>query len=581
MAKILRINMTDCISSYENAPPEYMNLGGRGLSAAILTKEVDPVAYPLGKGNKLVIAPGLLTGTPAPSSGRVSVGSKSPLTGGIKESNIGGFIGRTLSRLGIKAIILEGCPSGSKHYVIQVTKEGVEFQDADDIWGLRNYQTVKHIQEHFGLGKRAAVMCIGPAGELQMGSATIATTDGEGHPSRHAGRGGLGAVMGSKGIKALIIDDSGADGSLQTIRDAEGFKRVSKGWAKNIIEQRKALTTYGTAITLEGMNKQGALPTRNYSRGTYEKASSIGGMALAEKIKKNGGKTGHACSPGCVIRCSNIFHDSEGNYVTSGLEYETIALFGSNCEIGDLDAIAEFDYLCDDIGIDTMEMGATMGVLMEAGVLDFGDAKGVKSFLEEVGNATVMGRIIGQGATITGRVFNVERVPTVKGQSMAGYDPRAIKGNGVTYATSAMGADHSAGNCLPARSLKDQKKQDGQIIVSRVIQACSTVLDVMGLCNFTGPVPATMDVIAQLINMANGSDLTGIDLMNLGLEVIRNEKEFNRRAGFTSAQDRLPEFFLREKIDSEELVFDVDETRFTDIFVADITNEELKECFNY
>lgn len=564
MAKIIRVNLSNLSMKSEPVPERYNMLGGRGLTSTIIYNEVNPITHPLSEGNKLVFAPGVLTGTTAPSSGRLSVGAKSPLTGGIKESNVGGTAARKMANLGIKGLVLEGKAQDKNKYILKISSTGLELLPAEDIWGLGNYDIGEHLRERFG--NKVCVLSIGQAGIHQMASATIAVTDMDGRPCRHAGRGGLGAVMGSKGLKAIILDDTQAKESLLDIEDKEGFNAVARNWSKSVMESRKGLTAYGTAVTLGMANTVGGLPTRNFSRGNFEGADKINGTALAERIKANGGKNGHACSPGCVIRCSNIYFGPGGTYVTAGLEYETICLLGSNCEIDDLDAIAHFDYMCDDFGLDTMEIGCALAVAMEGGVLEFGDVARVNEIIKEIGHATVLGRVLGQGAVVTGRVFNVERVPAVKGQSMASYDPRVFKGTGVSYATTPMGGDHSVGNLLPGRFGVDHTKADGQVEASRLIQLCSTVQDTMGLCNFTGCDLAAMDIIAQLLSKATGTELTGADVMKTGQAILQKELMFNQRAGFTSKDDTLPAFFRTEKLAPTGLVFDVSDEDLENIF---------------
>jgi aldehyde:ferredoxin oxidoreductase len=333
--------------------------------------------------------------------------------------------------------------------------------------------------------------------------------------------------------------------------------------AKTLIETKVGLKNFGTASLVDPTAAIGAFPTRNYSRGYFESKDKINGKALQDLIVERGGKYGHSCSPGCVIRCSNVVHDAEGKYLTSGLEYETIGLCGSNLEVDSLDVISAINYKCDDYGIDTMETGAAIGVAMEAGIAKFGDGEAAIKLVDEIGNNTLTGRILGQGATITGKVLGVTRVPAVKGQSFAAYDPRAMKGNAYTYATTPMGADHTAGNCLPGRGAwrgsVDPNKKDYYLEVSRDLQIYATVLDVMGFCNFVGISPAEMEIIAQLLSKATGKEVTVADVEEIGKSTIRTELEFNRRAGFTKAHDRLPEFIKLEKLPPKDLYNDVED----------------------
>ncbi|MGI6412726.1 MAG: aldehyde ferredoxin oxidoreductase N-terminal domain-containing protein [Syntrophomonadaceae bacterium] len=396
MAKIVRVNVTRGEVSIEAVPESYRMLGGRGLTSRIVLDEVDPNCEPLGGLNKLVIAPGLLTGTNAPSSARISIGAKSPLTGGIKESNAGGTVARKLARLGIKAIIIEGKPLDKSSYILNINNHEISLLPAQDLSGLGNYETVARLQEKYGAN--IGVISIGQAGEAKMSNASVAITDMEGLPTRHCGRGGMGAVMGSKGIKAIIVDDSGSSQLLIEIEDKEGFNEICRSLAKTLIETKVGLKNFGTAGLVDPTAAVGAFPTRNYSRGYFENKDKINGKALQDLIVERGGKYGHSCSPGCVIRCSNVVHDAEGKYLTSGLEYETIGLCGSNLEVDSLDVISAINYKCDDYGIDTMETGAAIGVAMEAGIAKFGDGEAAIKLVDEIGNNTLTGRILGQGS---------------------------------------------------------------------------------------------------------------------------------------------------------------------------------------
>ena len=391
-----------------------------------------------------------------------------------------------------------------------------------------------------------------------MAAATVAITDPEGRPCRHCGRGGLGAVMGSKGIKAIVIDDKGADEKLREVTDLEGFNEVARAWAKAMVQTKVGLTKFGTAGLVDPVSAAGGLPTRNFSAGNFEGSAKSSGRPWPNR-KVRGGRTGHACSPGCVIRCSNIYHDSEGKYLTAGLEFETIALMGSNLGIDSLDVIAASDRRCDDYGLDTMEMGNAIGVVMEAGVAEFGDGKAALHLLDEAGQGTVLGRVLGQGTAVTGRVLSVARIAAVKGQGMSGYDPRALKGTGVTYATSPMGADHTAGNLLPGRAGVDCTRFEGQVQASRDLQIMSTVIDNMGLCLFVGPLPPEMEIISQLLTKVFGRPFGKEDVLGIGKAILNTELAFNRAAGMDNKDDRLPEFFKVEKLSPKGLVFDVDD----------------------
>jgi len=267
-----------------------------------------------------------------------------------------------------------------------------------------------------------------------------------------------------------------------------------------------------------------------------------------------------------VIRCSGIFNDADGNYVSKWPEYETVWAWGPNCGIDDLDAIARIDRMCDDFGVDTIEVGCAVAVAMEAGLKSFGDAAGAEDLMAEIGKLSPLGRILGSGTKVTGQVFGVSRVPVVKGQSLPAYDPRSVKGLGVTYATTPMGADHTAGYATTANILKvggevDPLKPEGQVELSRNLQISTAAIDTAGLCLFVAfavlDIPDALQAVVDMLNAKYGLSLTIDDVVGLGQKVINIEREFNRKAGFNEADDRLPDFFTREKLPPHNTVFDV------------------------
>ena len=313
--------------------------------------------------------------------------------------------------------------------------------------GARTYALVEEIFSE--AGNQHAVLCIGPAGEYQLDSASIQSTDADGRPCRAAGRGGLGAVMGSKGLKALIVNRNGKSPDAMT--DPAAFKKAAKVFAKAVKEDMFSgyvLPPLGTAVLVAPINAAGAFPSYNATNGVFDGWEKISGEALADTLKERGGKTTHMGCAQCIIHCSNEFVDTRSNYVTASLEYETIWAMGGMCGIDDLDTIARLDFLSDDIGVDTMNTGVAMAVAMDAGYKSFGDRKAAIAMVEEIADGTEFGRILGNGPAAVGKHFNHHRVPVVKNQSIAAYDPRAIQGMGVTYATSPMGADHTAGNVI-------------------------------------------------------------------------------------------------------------------------------------
>lgn len=548
--QIFRVNMSKLTTTIEEVPEEWQLLGGRALTSAIVAKEVEPTCHPLGSKNKLVFAPGLLTGTMAANSGRLSVGAKSPLTGGIKESNAGGTASQRLAKLGIKALIIEGIPADDKFYRLHVHKAGVDIKEETELLGKGNYEVITSVLNKYT--ENTGVITIGQAGEYKLSSANISVKDPKGH-LRSAGRGGLGAVMGSKRIKFITLDDN--DGSGIDIKDKESFKNAAQIFNKGLLSHPvsgDALPKYGTDVLVNILNEAGGLPTKNFRVGRFEGAEKISGETMYDNIMNRQGDPTHGCHVGCIIRCSQTYNDKDGKYLTSGFEYETIWGFGAGCLVDDLDLIAEVDHLCDDIGIDSIETAVTMQTAMEAGVISFGDGPGILKLLNEVKEGTSLGRILGNGADFTGKAYGVTRVATVKGQGIPAYDPRSVKGIGVTYATTPMGADHTAGYSVTANILKvgghvDPLQKEGNLELSRNLQIATASLDSAGLCIFVAFAvldnEAVSHAIIEMINAQYGINWTVDDWFNLGRSVLRTERAFNEAAGFTKQDDRLPEFF--------------------------------------
>ena len=554
MMKILKIDMSNLTVTEADAK-KYKRLGGRALTSNFLRDEVSPTCHPLGASNKLIFATGLLTGSGASSADRYSIGAKSPLTGGIKESNAGGISGLTLGKLGIKALVFENIRDDFK--IVHLSKDGVKFDDAKPILGKDLSDAATWLRDSYG--KHVAVWLIGVAGEQKMNLSAIAGQDKDGHPTRYNGRGGLGAVAGSKGIKAIVLDASGVEKNRP--KDKERFKGALKqyhGWLMEAPGTAKILPEMGTASLVETTNSLGALPTRNFSIGSLDEYKNITGETLRKTIMERGGEGSptHSCMPGCIIRCSNVFSDEEGNRVTGPIEYENIGLLGSNLDISNLDDIAKLNHLCNEFGIDTIETGGALGVLMAQNVLTFGDVEGAIAALEEIKAGSPLGRIIGSGADIIGKIYGEPHVPTAKGQTMPAYDPRAIKGLGVTYSTSPMGADHTAGQTVRAQI--DHHSPEGQVEVSKNAQTVNTIWDNLGMCMFSsGAVQNRWDILADLVTAYTGEKHTGKDIVNMANETLKVEHAFNRAAGFTKANDKLPDYFYYEENKASKTVFDV------------------------
>lgn len=544
--KIIRFDMSMLKARAETTTPEMERLGGRGLSSYIVHAEVPPTCHPLGRKNKIIFAPGLLGGTATPNSGRLSIGAKSPLTRGIKEANVGGVSGQKLARLGIQALVVEGEAEKGKSYVIKVDQKGASIIPAQELAGLGNYDTADRLKQQYGNG--VGIICIGPAGEMRLAAASVACTDPEGRPSRHAARGGLGAVMGAKGVKAIVVDDTGT--RIRPPVNKTAFTGMCKEFTEEILALKatKLLADYGTVGGLAFLSKFGSLPTRNFSTGSFEGDTRIGGKGVAETNASRGGSFGHVCMPGCVVRCSNVMHDENGYFLTAGFEFESCAMLGANLGINDLDAVMRLEKKCDDLGLDTMEMGVALGVAHDAGLLAFGDGNRAMELVAEIEKGSVLGRVLGQGAEVTARVFGISRVPVVKGQGIPAHDPRKQLGTGVSYATSTQGADHTGVIIFNAVDTEEMIKE------SRRKQINTAAYDSLGLCQMTEPNP---EVMAGLLSCFYGLDWSPDDVISLGRSTLKKELAFNRKAGLGPETDKLPEFMIDEPLAPSESVFHV------------------------
>ena len=564
MDKILRVNMSDLSVTTGEVPDAWKGLGGRGLTSTIVAAEVPPTCHPLGPNNKLVFAPGLLSGTSAASSGRLSAGAKSPLTGTIKECNAGGTVARMMARLNLKALVVEGVPKGDSWYSIHIDKNGATIHEESATVGMGNFAVVDAVEKRYG--KTVGIMSIGQAGEFRMNLANISVKDPD-SKVRSLGRGGLGAVMGSKKIKFISIDESGMP--LLKMHDLEKFKEAGKRFAKALADHPvsgQGLPTYGTAILINILHEAGGLPTRNFTVGQFAAHDKISGETIHDTIVARGGKPKHGCHPGCVMQCSQVYNDAEGNYLTSGFEYETIWAIGADCCVEDLDDIARIDNLMDNYGIDSIETGVMFGVAMEAGILPFGDGKGIIRLInEDIAKGTPLGRVLGGGTANVGRIYGITRVPVVKGQGIPAYDPRAVKGIGITYATSTMGADHTSGYSIATNILNvgghvDPLKKEGQVELSRNLQIATAAVDSTGMCIFIAfpglDIPDCLAALVDMINARFGVTLTMDDVINLGKYILKLEHKFNIDAGFNNQHDRLPEFFELEPIAPHNAIWD-------------------------
>ncbi|GFN22307.1 aldehyde ferredoxin oxidoreductase C-terminal domain-containing protein [Thermanaeromonas sp. C210] len=559
--KILRIDLGGKTYGEERLEVEGP-AGGRYLTSWIVREEVPPRCGSLSAENKLVLACGPLAGRGISSAGRLSVGCKSPLTGGIKEANAGGTAADALARLGLSAIVLEG--QSPEWVILIIDGKEVSFLPAAPYLDKGNYEVARRLREEFG--QEYAFITLGPAGERKLWASGVAVSDIYGRPSRIAARGGVGAVMGSKRVKAILL----AAPQGETIRPADPARAMTaKKEFHRIIatsERAKVLAEYGTAETMGLVQALGALPTRNFREGRFEQADKIDGRALYNLIKERGGAGRHTerCMASCLIRCSNAVPGPDGREVVAPLEYETLGLMGSNLGVGDLDAIARWNYYCNDLGVDTIEVGAALGVMAEAGLARFGDVAGLEKIILEIYRGTLVGRLAGMGAAFCGLALGIERVPAVKNQAISAYDPRGVKGTGITYATSPMGADHTAG--LTVFAPVDHHASTGQKELSYRMQLSRAAYDALGLCAFllsaTGPYP---EKVSALLNAYYGTELGPDYLSQLGARVIALEVAFNREAGLPEAEE-MPAFMREEKLGPYDLIWDIPSEELQDFW---------------
>jgi aldehyde:ferredoxin oxidoreductase len=486
------------------------------------------------------------------------------MTHGIKESNSGGAMAQKLARLGIKAVIFEG--RAKEPTTVKINKEGVTFTSAAPLAGLGCYAIVDKLKSEYG--DKVCIGCVGPAGDMKLTASSILFTTPDFH-LRVAARGGLGAVMGSKNMKSVVVDDNGSN--LVEVKDPKKLKESVAAMSKGVLGTHflEGLRKLGTPQIVMITQTAGALPTKNFSMGQFDKAENICGETMEEMLKKRPNSlTVHACMPGCIISCSNVYTDKDGKLITASIEYETLALVGANCLIGDLDMIARINRACNDAGVDTMDIGGALAVAMEAGLLPWGDAQGALKLVEEINKGTENGKMIGCGVKFTGEKLGAKRIPHVKGQGLSGYDPRILKGTGVTFATSPMGADHTAGIVLPGPHHPQYSPVEptGQGPESRFMQQWMAAMDTLGYCMMIGmtfmeerPNSGTDRSVISGVSAVTGEDLKDTYITDLGQAVLQMERKFNKAAGFTEKDDRLPKFFTEEKFGPPQFVYDVPE----------------------
>jgi aldehyde:ferredoxin oxidoreductase len=452
-------------------------------------------------------------------------------------------------KLGYRCIVVKGQPKdANRRYAIDVTADSVKVIPADIHKGKWNYTLIEDLAKTYP--PKASFISIGPAGEMKLAGASVACTDHDKarRPARHAGRGGLGAVMGSKGLKYISVDATKRP--VRKPENAKEFNALAKKYTKYFQEGpgQQPFPKWGTSAIVTEANNIYTFPYRNRTEGRSPDVENLDGMRIVESFETRGGGM-HNCMTGCIVRCSNIVHDKDGNYKTSALEFETLTLLGSNCGIGSWEDVADLDRLCDEIGLDTIETGAAIAIYMDSGAMQFGNAEGAKALLKEIAEGTELGRALGNGAVAIGRRQKHKRVGVVKGQALPAWDPRPLKAAGVTYCTSAMGADHTAGLVVdPGQPIEEiaRASQEAQIV--------NTAIDSSGFCQF---LMTSIEEIAEFYSHFFGETITREQVADLAWQCMQEEWAFNKRAGFGPEDDEMPATMKEDPIGPQKVVWDV------------------------
>ena len=546
MRKYLHINLKDRSIRTEELNGEAVIRVGRHFIAKTLLKLGVAKVDPLSPENPLIFSAGPFAGTNFSNANRISVGCKSPLTGGIKEANSGGTFGFALGQLETAGLTLYD--ASADWVVIRITKEGgITFESAAPYMGKGNNEAAALLFERYG--KKVSFALCGPVGEYLGLLAGISFPDTDGRPSRVAARGGVGAVMGSKKVKAIVVDMN----KMPTFHDRKKLMGSIREYGDRLSKDPaiEVFKLVGTAMMGDFTNRVGGLPVRNFSAGQLVTAAQgplkLGGDHIRERNLRRGGLTSHACMPGCMIECSNVYVDEKGQEIVSPLEYETLVMMGSNCGLDDPDDVARLNAVANDLGVDTIETGTTLSVLMEAGLGAFGDVRFMMAALDDIRRGSERGRLLAQGTARVGAHYKVARVPVIKRQGISAYDPRVIEVTGISMMVTAQGADHTSGHA-PAYDCKGKTTEE-LTAVSLDVQTAVGAVDSLGLCVFGRSVTnLSAELIVTALNDAHGTALDPSFIQTLGREVLRMEWEFNKAAGFTEADDELPAFFYNETL---------------------------------
>jgi aldehyde:ferredoxin oxidoreductase len=547
VGRIARVDLTSGDIRIDELAAELANsyLGGRGLGVRVLYGEVGPSVEPLGPDNLIVFATGPLTGTKAPTGGRFSASTKSPLTGTVLDSNSGGKWGVRLKGAGYDALIITGAAT---HPVwLLIDEDGITLNDASQLWGLDVEATTDSLLNQVNQHQVASIACIGPAGENLVRFASVVNDR-----SRTVGRGGTGAVMGAKKLKAIVACGS----QKPTIADPERFDFFVYE-ARKALKQSPltaiALPQFGTAALVRLMDELGALPTRNFTDYRFEHAADVSGEALKERllVKRS------ACW-GCPIGCGRVTKTRRAR--GEGPEYETIWALGPACGVSDLEVIAEANYLCNRLGLDTISTGVTIACAMEMAehgiggfTWRFGDAQALLPTIADIAYRRGLGDMLAEGSRrFADHHGAVEYAMQSKGMELPAYEPRAMGGQGLGFATSNRGACHLRGNMLGPEILGVPKlvsrfASGGNVGLLIYHQHISAVFDAIGLCKFAGLVLSD-EHLARMLSAATGIAFEAQDLHIVGERIWNLERLYNLREGFTREDDTLPRRFLEEPI---------------------------------
>ncbi|MGB7184702.1 MAG: aldehyde ferredoxin oxidoreductase C-terminal domain-containing protein [Burkholderiaceae bacterium] len=542
--KYLHINLNSREVRSEQLEGRALAEAGRYFIAKTLLADGVATVEPLSADNPLIFSAGPFAGTNFSNANRLSVGCKSPLTGGIKESNAGGTFAIAMGQLEIAGFTLNG--QSDEWVIIRMTKDGeILFEDATPFMGKGNFDTAKLLHEKYG--KKVSLAICGPVGEYEGLLSGIAISDADDRPVRIAARGGVGAVMGNKKVKAIVADKL----KMPQFHDRRKVMDSIKEYG-NALNAEQAIANfgkYGTAQVADLTNTIGGLPVRNFSAGRLvdptQETLLVGGDHIQKLNSGRGGDTTHACMQGCLIKCSNVYVDEDGKEMVSPLEYETIGLMGTNCGLNHPDQIARVNNIANDLGVDTIELGGVVGIMMDHGLGEFGDEQFMMDLMSDIMKGNERGRILAQGAARVGEHYGIKRVPVIKKQTISAYDPRVVEVTGVSMMLTAQGADHTVGN-LPGFDCKGKTIEE-LARQSYNVQLNSAIADSTGLCLFGRSVNDThRQLLADAINSAFDAGITPDFFLEIARDTLRFEAQFNEQAGFTEADDELPQFMLDE-----------------------------------